>query len=90
MRGRGFLFRHGSVFGTGGGLMVTGNLSITFLRPVPIDSVVQVEVGLVGKEGNRYSLEAEVRGPGGGGESGAVVYAEAGSTFHELERKWKQ
>ena len=87
MRGRGFLFRHGSVFGTGGGLMVTGNLSITFLRPVPIDSVVQVEVRLAGKEGNRYSLEAAVRGVR---ESGAVVYAEAGSTFHELERKWKQ
>ena len=65
--------------------MVTGQLGITFLEDVWIDSVVMVEVRLASRDGNRFNLEAAVRTEDAGGK----VLAKATSTFHELTQKWR-
>ena len=49
-----------SEFGASGGLMVTGQLSISFLQPVAVDTIVYVEVRLESRDGNRFNLEATV------------------------------
>jgi hypothetical protein len=40
--------------------MVTGQLSISYLQPVAVDTIVYVEVRLESRDGNRFNLEATV------------------------------